>query len=111
MRERLAGESACSTGAGIQPDKPQLFSCSWKYQIDLAPIFLRGGALGGPVRRVVQLIGNLRRPETALMAIEYVALHRSTQAGRAAVVIRLPPRRKDHRTAQRNMRLPRRRGR
>ena len=40
--------------------------CSWENQIDLAPVFLSGGALAGPVRSVVQLIGNLRRPDSSL---------------------------------------------
>src|SRR5580704_7296641 len=81
------------------------FSCSWKYQINLPPIFLRGSALSGPIRRVVQLIGNLRRPEAALMTIENVAFHRRAEPGSASVVVSLPTRRENERTAERNMRL------
>src|SRR5215207_5177788 len=47
-----------------------------KHEIDLAPVLLRRRALGGPVGRVVQLIGYLRRPVAADVAIEQVALHR-----------------------------------
>src|SRR5579871_3920195 len=77
---------------------------SWKYQIDLAPIFLRCGALRGPIRRVIQLIGNLRRPEAAFMTIEDVALDRLAQTCGAAVVVRLPSRRKDERATERDVR-------
>ena len=59
-------------------------------QIDLPPVLLRGGALRRPVRRVIQLIGHLRRPEAAHVAVEQIALDRLTQSGRAAVAIRFP---------------------
>src|SRR5271154_6776429 len=77
---------------------------SWKYQIDFAPVFLRGGALGGPIGRVIQLIGNLRRPEAALVAIENIALYRCAQARGATVVIGLPAGRENERTTERDVR-------
>jgi len=79
-------------------------SSSWKNQVDLAPVLLRGGALGGPVWRVVELIGNLCRPETAGVAIEKIALHRLAQSGCSAVAIRFPSGRKHKRAAQGDVR-------
>src|SRR5277367_3341828 len=82
----------------------RILSASWKYQIDLAPVFLRGGALRGPVRRMIQLIRHLRRPEAAFMAIENIALHRLAKTRGASVVIRLPTRRKDESATERDVR-------
>src|ERR1044072_4994989 len=68
-------------------------TASGKHEIDLAPVLLRRRALGGPVGCMVQLIGSLRRPVAADVAIEQVALHRLAQAGGAAGAGRLPSRR------------------
>src|SRR5258708_1580830 len=73
-------------------------------QINLAPVFLRRGAFAGPVRRVIQLVGNLGRPEAAVVTIEEIALHWRAQARRAARGIRFPSRRKNERAAQWNVR-------
>src|SRR5580693_5896289 len=62
-------------------------------QIDLAPVFLRRGAFAGPVGRMIQLVGHLRGPEAAVVAIEQVALHGRAKAGRAAAGIGFPARR------------------
>src|SRR5438309_10913207 len=76
---------------------------SWKYQVDFAPVFLRRRTLGGPVRRMIQLIGNLRGPEASGVAIEQIAFHGLTEAGCSSVAIGLPSRREDQRTTQRNV--------
>ena len=57
---------------------------------------------------MIELIGNLRRPETASVAIEDVALYRLAKSGSASVVIGLPSGREYQRTAQRDMRTLRR---
>src|SRR3979490_2922126 len=43
---------------------------SRKHQIDLAPVLLGRCTLAGPVGGVIQLVGDLRRPVAADMAIE-----------------------------------------
>src|SRR5213592_4343959 len=76
-------------------------------QVELAPVLLRRRAFGRPVGRVIELVGYLRRPEAADMAVEDIALDRLAQARRAACRIGLPPWREDQRTAEREMRLRR----
>src|SRR2546427_3487804 len=76
-------------------------------QIELAPVLLCRRALGRPVGRVIELVGYLRRPEAADVAVEDIALDRLAQARRAARRIGLPPWREDQRTAEREMRLRR----
>src|SRR5687767_2390909 len=75
-----------------------------KNDIDLPPVFLRGRALLGPVWRVVELIGYLRRPETAQMAVEQIALHRLAQSSGSAGAVDFPAGREDGRTPEGNVR-------
>src|SRR5262249_12681697 len=75
-----------------------------KDEVDLAPVFLRGGALARPCRRVVELIRHLRRPVAAEVAIEQVALDRLTEARRTARAVHFPARRKHRRAARRHVR-------
>ena len=78
-----------------------------KIEIDLAPVLLGGGALGGPVGRVIQLVGHLRRPVAADVAVEQIALDRLAQAGGAAGAVRFPAGREHQRAAERKVRLRR----
>src|SRR5438309_606511 len=80
-------------------------SLSREYEIQLAPVFLRRRAFCGPVRRVIELVGHLRRPEASDMAVEDVALYRLTQSGGAARLIGFPARREHERAAEWEMRL------
>src|SRR5262249_35914911 len=64
---------------------------------------LRRRTLGGPVGRVIELVGHLRRPVATDVAVEEIALDRLTESGCPARAIGLPPRREDHRAAQRNV--------
>src|SRR5581483_12336518 len=73
--------------------------------IELAPVLLCRRALGRPVRRVIELIGNLRRPVAAHMAVEDVAFDRRAEACRAAGLVGFPAWREHEGTAQREMRL------
>ena len=73
-------------------------------QVDLAPVLLGRGALRRPVGRVIQLIGHLRRPEAAHVAVEQIALDRLAQPGGAAVAIGFPARREHQRAAGGNVR-------
>src|SRR5437879_486126 len=41
-------------------------------QVDLAPVFLRRCALACPVGRVVELVGNLRRPVAPRVAVKQI---------------------------------------
>ena len=51
----------------------------WEHQIQLSPILGRDRALAGPIRIVVDVIGNLRGPEAGDVAIVDVAFHRLAQ--------------------------------
>src|SRR5260370_39335948 len=77
----------------------------WKHQIDLAPVLLSRGALAGPIRRMVELVGDLRRPEAAGVAIVEIALDGRAQAGSAAARIGFPTGGEDHRTTEGDVRL------
>ena len=57
---------------------------------------------------MIELIGNLRRPETSSVAIEDVALDGLAKSGGAAVMIGCPSGREYQRTAQRDVRTLRR---
>src|SRR5687768_15917363 len=76
-----------------------------KNQIDLAPVLLGRRALRGPIRRVIQLIGHLRRPEAAHVAIEQIAFNRLAEPRRAAVAVGFPAGRKHQRAAVGDVRL------
>src|SRR6478672_13736984 len=73
-------------------------------EIDFAPVFLRRGALAGPVGRVIELVGHLRRPVAADVAVEEIAFDRLAQSGGAAGAICFPPRREHERAADRKVR-------
>src|SRR4051812_45218663 len=73
-------------------------------EIDLAPVLLRRGALAGPVRRVIELVGHLRRPVAADVTVEQIAFDRLAQPGGAAGAIRFPARREHQRAADRKVR-------
>src|SRR5262245_962802 len=77
---------------------------SWEHQIDIAPVFGGAGALAGPVGIVVEVVRNLRGPETAQIAVVEIAFERRAQAGGTAHGIDLPAGREDQRAAQRNVR-------
>src|SRR5215469_5140804 len=76
----------------------------WEYQIEIAPVFGSAGAFTAPVRRVVEMIRNLRRPIAGHVAIVDVALHRLAKPGRAARRVHFPSGREHQRTAHRDMR-------
>src|SRR5262245_21125153 len=76
----------------------------WEDQIDLAPVLLSGRALRGPVGRVIELIGHLRRPVAADVAVEQIPFDGLTQAGRPAFFVGLPAGREHERAADREMR-------
>src|SRR5215831_12314858 len=75
-----------------------------KDEIELAPVLLRRRALRGPVGRVIELVGHLRRPEAADVAVEDVALDRLAEAGGAAVRVGFPPRGEHERATEWEMR-------
>src|SRR6185436_3714271 len=80
-----------ATSAGCRRKSLVLIGCaSWEDEIDLAPVLLRGGAFGGPIGCVIELIGHLRRPVAADVAVEQIALDRLAEAGGAARAIGLP---------------------
>src|SRR3954447_24900259 len=85
-RARLRASGACAAPF-YEKSGP---SCSREDEIDFAPVLLRRGALAGPVRRVIELVGHLRRPVAADVTIEQIAFDRLAQARRAAGAIRLP---------------------
>ena len=66
--------------------------------------FWAAAHLLGPVGRVIQLVGHLRRPVAADVAVEEVALDRLAEPRRAARAIRFPARREHQRAAERNVR-------
>src|SRR5437867_13246519 len=76
-----------------------------EHEIELSPVFLRRRALRGPVGRVVKLVGHMRRPEAADVAVEDVALHRLAESGGAAVLVGLPSGREHQRAPERALRL------
>src|SRR6187549_4016302 len=76
----------------------------WKYQVDFAPVFLRGCAAARPAGRVIELIRHLRRPVTADVTIEEIALDRLTQSSRASRAIDFPSGREDGRAPERDVR-------
>ena len=67
--------------------------------------FWAAAHLRGPVGRVIELVGHLRRPEAADVAVEQIALDRLAQPGGAAGAVGLPARREHERAAEREMRL------
>src|SRR5260370_25323679 len=72
-------------------------SVLWKDDVDVAPIVRRRGALIGPVRRIIQVVGHLRRPSTTQVAIKQIALDGLAKASRAAGNVDLPAAREVHR--------------
>src|SRR5579871_1364979 len=56
---------AAPTNAKAQVAKmiQRFFMALWEDQINFAPVFLSRSAFAGPVGRVIQLVGHLRRPE------------------------------------------------
>src|SRR2546422_10670220 len=79
-------------------------------EVDLAPVLLGGRALRGPVRRVIQLVGHLRRPVAADVAVEEIPLDRLTESRGAARAVRFPAWRKHQRAPDRKMRRLRQAG-
>src|SRR5438552_5296845 len=73
-------------------------------QVDLAPVFLRRCALACPVGRVVELVGNLRRPVAPRVAVKQIALDGLAQPGGSPARIHFPAGVKLQRAAQREMR-------
>src|SRR6266702_2437264 len=90
----------CSADAQTMPDTNSVSTADTsrfmrvlrlrEYDIYLPPVVGRRGALVGPVRCVIQVIGNLSRPAAAQMAVEQIALDRLAQAGRAAGDVHFP---------------------
>jgi hypothetical protein len=74
----------------------------------VAPVFGRGSAFAGPVRRVVKVIRNLGGPETGRVAIVNIAFHGLAKPRCAAGGIDLPSRREDNRTSHWDVDLRRR---
>jgi len=62
----------------------------WEYQIEIAPVFRSGGTFSGPVGRVVQMIGDLRRPVATDKTVVDIALDRLAKPGRAAGRVNFP---------------------
>src|SRR5947207_5099952 len=106
-----AGAAANDTApaAATRPAVMNRFSIalSREHEIELAPVLLGRGALRRPVGRVIELVGHVRRPEAADVAVEDVALDRLAQTGGAAGRIRLPAGREHQRAAKREVRLRR----
>src|SRR5262245_12592945 len=81
---RILGQHSLRATRGPPPHS------SWKHEIELPPVLLRCRALARPIRRVIQLVGNVRRPEAPEVTVEDVALDRLTQPGGAPCGIGLP---------------------
>src|SRR6266481_9192921 len=69
----------------------------WEHQIDVAPILGGARALLGPVGCVVEMVGDLRRPETTHIAIIKIAFGRLAETRRSAGRVDFPTRREDDR--------------
>src|SRR5438128_7191506 len=78
-----ANDTATATAARPAVTNRFSIALSREYEIELAPVFLSRRALRGPVGRVIELVGHLRRTEAADVAVEDVALDRLAQAGGA----------------------------
>src|SRR5262245_48408512 len=77
-------------------------------QIELAPVLLGGRALARPVGRVIELVGDLRRPVAAVVTVEQIALDRLAQTGGAAGAVRFPAWREHQGAPDRKVRLQQR---
>jgi len=81
----LAGGAEAARLAAVQNERPRKAKTARmkflqvkmlrKYDVHVAPIFGRRGALAGPVGRVVEMVRNLGRPEAGCVAIVDVAFH------------------------------------
>src|SRR3954451_7942643 len=101
----FGGAAATDRAAAAATAAPAIsrvsMASSREHEVKLPPVLLRRCALRRPVGRVIQLVGHLRRPEAADVAVEDVALDRLAEAGGAAVRVGLPARGKDQRAAKR----------
>src|SRR5689334_14908029 len=86
----------------MQEEGPLL---SWENQVDVPPVLGGGCALGRPVRIIVQMIGDLRRPEASGVAIVEIALDRLAEARGAAGGIDFPSWEKHQRATHGHMRM------
>jgi hypothetical protein len=77
----------------------------WENDIDVAPILCAYGAFTGPIRRIVQMIGDMRGPKAGDVTIEEVALNRLAEAGGATRGIDFPSGEEDERAAHGYVRL------
>src|ERR1700680_3721258 len=79
-------------------------------EVELAPVLLSGCALARPVGCVIELVGDLRRPVAADVAVEQIALDGLAQTGGPAGALRFPPGREHERAADGKVRQQRRPG-
>ena len=73
-------------------------------EIERPPVLLGGSALAGPVWRVVELVGHVRRPETTQVTVEQVSLYRLAQTRGPTLTIRFPAGEEDERAPKREVR-------
>src|SRR5580658_6931792 len=79
-----------------------------EYEVEIAPVLGGHGALTRPVGIIIQVVRNLGRPETRVVAIVNVPLHRLAKARRPACRIHFPTWRERERAARRDVRARRR---
>src|SRR3954468_17252296 len=88
-----AAKDRAAAAASAAPANSRFsMASSREHEVQLPPVLLRRCALRRPVGRVIQLIGHLRRPEEADVAVEDVALDGLAEAGSAAVRVGFPAR-------------------
>src|SRR5579862_1933180 len=83
---------------------PAANQASWEHQIEILPIFRRGGAIDSPVGRIVQMIGNLRRPIATHETVVDVALDGLAESGGAARRVHFPTGSEHQRASHRDVR-------
>src|SRR6516165_10439430 len=66
------------------------FMVLWEYDIEIPPVLGRGSALRGPVRRIVQMVGNSCRPVTTHEAVIDIPLDRLAQTSSPPRGVHLP---------------------
>src|SRR3984957_18570721 len=76
----------------------------WKHQIEISPVLGCASAFRGPVRCIVQMIGDLCRPIATDKAVVDIALHGLAKPCRAAGRVNFPAGRKHQRATHRHMR-------